>query len=415
EKVLAWIQEKKGLTLDTIKKYEVGWDGEKNTIPIYDEKRILRNIRRYNRKKKPKMISYHSKDFTYGEGRIYGADEIFSRPNETIFLLEGEWDKLLASQHGFLAVTGTVGAATFKPEWRQYFAGRDVVIIYDMDPEGRRGADNAARALMGTAASIKIIELPLKGTKEEKDYSDYFLKIGATPEDIQKLIEESPLFTIEEEPKREEPLKALESFIEIDLNPNIDKRVKVPLTVSGETSEAFHGVSKFRVEFCSQQKAGKCNLCPPDKIFAISSGEKEFIESCMSSEAQVIGFLRYRICPFGPKKPTVKILQKSTVREFFATQRTKRFFARIGKVGIDEGGTELVERKVYFVSDHPVKPQSYLATGYVRTHPKTQQVCLLATELEPIEEEFESFALNDEARKNLEKIRNLPQRKLLIF
>ncbi|GAI68283.1 unnamed protein product, partial [marine sediment metagenome] len=94
-------------------------------------------------------------------------------------LCEGEFDKLLTSQYGFLAVTGTTGAGTFKPEWKKYFKGRDVVIIYDMDPGGRLGAENVARALQGIASSIKNIELPVKGIKTDKDISDYFLKHGA--------------------------------------------------------------------------------------------------------------------------------------------------------------------------------------------------------------------------------------------
>lgn len=406
EDVLKWIIEKKGLTLNTIRKYKIGWDGNRNTIPIYDEKGVLRNIRRYNQKKPEKMISYRTKKYTYGKSRLYGLDELLKRKNELVTLVEGEWDKLLTSQHGFLSITGTTGAGTFKPEWRRYFVGRDVAIIYDLDPEGRKGAENAARAILDVAATVKNVELPLKGTKDEKDLSDYFLKLGATAEDLQDLIDATPLFVIEPEVPEEEAPKMLKSFIEIDLKENIDKRVQVPLTVSGETSEAFHGVSKFRVDFCKLQITGKCSRCPVDKIFVIHPGEKEFIESCMSTESQVIGFLRYRICSEG-QKPRITILEKSTVREFFATQRTKRFFAKIGKIGMDESGAELVERRVYFVSDKLVRPQSYLATGYIRTHPKTQQVCLLVTQLEPIEEEFESFRLNDETKKSLEQIQEL--------
>ncbi|GAI27437.1 unnamed protein product, partial [marine sediment metagenome] len=275
EDVLKWVIEKKGLTLNTIKKYKIGWDGNRNTIPIYDGKEVLRNIRRYNQKKPEKMISFRTKKYTYGTSRLYGLDELLKRKNEMIILTEGEWDKLLASQHGFLSVTGTTGAGTFKPEWRRYFVGRDVAIIYDLDPEGRKGAENAARAILDVATSVKNVELRLKGTRDEKDLSDYFLKLGATAEDLQDLIDATPLFTIEPETPEEEAPKVLRSFVEIDLKENIDKRVQVPLTVSGETSEAFHGVHKFRVDFCKLQVGGKCSRCPADKIFTIQPGEKE--------------------------------------------------------------------------------------------------------------------------------------------
>jgi len=281
-----------------------------------------------------------------------------------------------------------------------------------MDPGGRLGAENVARALQGIASSIKNVEIPVKGTKIDKDVSDYFLKHGANAEDLKKLIKETPIFKVELELADEKIPKKLKSFVQIDLTEHIDLRVRVPLTVSGETSEAFHGIFRFRVDYCSRLEVGKCNRCPRDRIFIITPGEKEFIESCMSSDTQVIGFLRHRICPFG-QKPHLEILEKSTVREFFATQRTKRFFSQIGKVGIDERGSELVERKVYFVSDEFVRPQSYFATGYIRTHPKTQQVCLLATKLEPIEEEYESFVLNDESKNSLKQIQELGPEKLI--
>ena len=412
KEVLNWIQEKRGLSLKIIKKYKIGWNGLRNTIPIYDEKSILRNIRLYHRKKEPKLLSYRNKKFAYGEGRIYGLDELIKRLDEPVLILEGEFDKLITSQHGFLAVTGTTGAGTFKPEWKDYFKKREVVIIYDMDPGGRLGAENVARALTGIASLVKNVELPVKGTKDDKDISDYFLKHGASTKDLKKLIKETPIFKVELELIDEKTPRELKSFIQIDLTQYIDHRVRVPLTVSGETSEAFHGIFKFRVDYCQRQEKGGCSRCPRDRIFTISPGEKEFIESCMSSDTQVIGFLRHRICPFG-QKPHIEILEKSTVREFFATQRTKRFFSKVGTIGIDERGSELIERKVYFVSDKFVQPQSYFATGYIRTHPKTQQVCLLATKLEPIEEEYESFSLNDESKDSLKQIQGLGPMELI--
>jgi len=207
KKTLLWIQEKKGLSPDTIKKYKIGFDGERITIPVYDEKGVLGNIRRYSRGKKPKILSYHTEkdgkvEFTYGEGRIYGLREMLARPDETVTIFEGEWDRLLGSQDGFLAVTGTVGAGTWKPEWTEHFRGRHVIIIYDMDSEGKLGAENTARALVGVAASVTIVELPLPGTKEAKDYTDYRLKVGASVEDVEKLVEETPLYVVP--PKEEE-------------------------------------------------------------------------------------------------------------------------------------------------------------------------------------------------------------------
>lgn len=201
KKALAWLQEKRKFSLETIKTFKLGWNGTRYIIPIYDEAGVLRNLRQYSSTQKPKLISWLAKKHTYGEGRIYGLDEMKARPGETVHLLEGEPDKILASQDGFLAVTGTVGAGTWKEEWTPYFKGRDVVIIYDTDEGGQKGAENAARNLVGVASSVKVVKLPLPGTKQKKDYSDYRLG-GQRVKDIKKIIKDTPLY-VAPSPKQE--------------------------------------------------------------------------------------------------------------------------------------------------------------------------------------------------------------------
>lgn len=416
--VLLFLRETKGLSSETIKKFQLGWDGKRVTIPIYDEYNKLKNIRRYSKIEKNKMISFtqtvevegESQKFNYGEGRIFGLPDLVKRPAEPVLILEGEWDMMLAQQFGFLAVTGTVGAGTFKSEWAPYFKNREVTIIYDVDDAGRIGAENVSDVILPIAKNVHNLILPLQGTKDEKDLSDFFLKLNATADDLRELIKNSPIIKRKKKSSKQEPI-SLSSFGEIDKTELIDRRVSVPLEISGETSEAFHAVVKFKVKYCKMMQEGKCAKCK--EIFTLEPGSKEYIETCMSDDNRIIGMLREKICPFG-KKPRIEILEKRTIREFFATQKIRRFLSRLNNQDTSES-EDLSERKVYYISDIPAKPKSYLATGFIKTHPKSQQICFLAEQLEPLEEEFESFKLDQESKKILEKFKKLTLKEKISF
>ncbi len=110
-----------------------------------------------------------------------------SGPN--VLLVEGEWDLLCAFDHGFThAATHTAGAGTWLPTWTPLFTGKVVLICYDRDRTGMKGAAKMALALWPVAASVRIVDLPLPGTPEAKDVSDFF-RSGGTSRDFQKLLE----------------------------------------------------------------------------------------------------------------------------------------------------------------------------------------------------------------------------------
>jgi DNA primase len=77
-----------------------------------------------------------------------------------VFLVEGEKDCETLRSHGFVATTNAGGAgAPWLVEYTEALRGREVVIIPDADPPGRRHALDVARALLGIAAKLTIIEL----------------------------------------------------------------------------------------------------------------------------------------------------------------------------------------------------------------------------------------------------------------
>ncbi|MBI2068966.1 MAG: hypothetical protein HYT79_00045 [Elusimicrobia bacterium] len=174
---LRYLKEKRGLSNETIQKYELGWDVHRRrlAIPVRDEQRRFVNIRLYSPTQKPKMINFKGHGNT---PRLYGADELAKYEGKQVILCEGELDRLILQQNGFAAVTSTHGCASFREEWLPLFKGKDVVVIYDCDPEGQAAVEGIVLRAFKKAqiASIKNIQLPLLGTKDDKDVSDFFTK-----------------------------------------------------------------------------------------------------------------------------------------------------------------------------------------------------------------------------------------------
>ncbi len=404
EEVCRWLREKRGLADATLKKYEIGWDPkrQRNTIPIRDERGNAVNVRLYNAKKDPKIINYTEGRHKYGSpARIYGLDELVNYQGKQVVLCEGEWDRLILQQEGFMAVTGTHGAGVFRPEWCAHFRDNDVVILYDCDREGQAAARNIVLRALKTAgaSSVKNVVLPLKGDKDDKDVTDYFHKRGLTAADLQKLIDETPPHSYEAEDRPEEVLH-LESFTEIERKELIDKKVRCEITVCGETSEAFHAVEEFRITFCPRMQKGGCFECRGAvEPAVIPKSAQEYIGSCMSTNVQLKAMLREYACKYG-QKPSIEILRRTTVKEFFCHQKVNRITQTRDDKGnvvqvIDGKQQELLEKRVYYLSSEHPKPGNYLATGWVKSHPKTQQVTFLIESLEPLEDDFEAFRVEE--------------------
>ncbi len=432
EKIKEWVSSHRGINLNTIRKYLIGWDDkrQRNTFPVFDKDGSIVNIRLYSAKSDAKLINYtveteelddngKRKEYRYGSPvRLYGLDELYSTDKKQVIFCEGEWDRLLLSQNGFVAVTGTAGVTSFNKKWVEHFKDRDVVIICDCDQVGRKAVENNILPAFKNSeiASIKVINLPLTGSKDDKDITDYFHKKGLAPESLQELIDNTPAYSFDKVEEKEEIIE-LDSFVRIEEKQFIDKKVKCKIVICGETSETFHAVEEFKVEYCQAWNKGSCSKC--SGIMKLPAGTQEYIGSCMSTNAQVTGMLRDFCCDRGAK-PTIEIVKKTVIKEFFCHQLVNRLVQlkiedtekekEKDKDSDNEVATyvdgkeqELLEKRVYYMSSEKVSPGNYEATGWVKTHPKTQQITFLIEYLLPLEDDFQRFNLEE----NIEKLRIL--------
>lgn len=177
---------------------------------IYDYKNEAGKVVHQTVRYEPKSFSQQQPD---GYGRwiknlkgvetvLYNLPEVLKA--NRVIVVEGEKDadnlKMLGKQAKteFIPTTSPMGAKKWRPHYNHYLKGKDVVLLPDNDPQGKEHMAQVAFSLYGTAASIKIVELP--GLPEKTDVTDF---IGS-PDDwdsrdeiaakLLQLIENAPLY-----------------------------------------------------------------------------------------------------------------------------------------------------------------------------------------------------------------------------
>lgn len=183
---------------------------ERVAIPIRDTAGKLRNIRLYKPgAKEYKIISWGT---DYGKARLYPSTPT---ADGTILLCEGEPDTICAIAAGFNAITQTSKTKHWAAEHLAPFHNRDVVVAYDADQAGQNHAANALKALVGVAASVRLLEWPpFMGRTQAgewpkdhgQDLTDFFVNHKKTAEDLRELIARAPVY---EAPDEKEPDKKL--------------------------------------------------------------------------------------------------------------------------------------------------------------------------------------------------------------
>lgn len=104
---------------------------------------------------------------------LYGLEKLNA---DKVYLCEGIWDMLAMRELGLCAIA-VPGANTFKTEWRKYFTGKSVYIVYDNDEAGRNGIKKVVGLLRNVAFEIKHIKWPA-GKPSGYDVRDLYIQNG---------------------------------------------------------------------------------------------------------------------------------------------------------------------------------------------------------------------------------------------
>lgn len=403
---MQFLRDKRGFTEETIAKYKLGWclKRERNSIPVFDEKGNLVNIRFHNSKKEPKTLNWAG----YGSARLWGLDRLAkAAPGTTILVTEGEADAMLVEQEtGYITVSGTNGAKSFQAGWVKYFKGFHVVLLYDSDQAGREAVQNLvlpafkAAIQAGEVLSIKIVWLYDKPDKSHKDFTDWIVKDGGSGPRLKELIQGAPPHNYPTPTSHLEDPISLPSFELIDRARYAGRRVTVPLQVFGENTVAYHAVEKFSVVSCPMKRDSKCTgraghpgVCMEEVVVPL--GERVLIAGVRATDSQLLKHLRAYICD-KDRSPslTVQDEDRLTIREVYAHQV-------VGPMAAER--IEIVEKPIYIIGGSLVEIGKYQGTGRVVTSYRDQQPTMLVDTLDLLEEDYQGFAL-DIARPHLQKL-----------
>jgi len=174
---LAYLNETRGLTLETIEQFQLGYDVDSNAIviPVWDENGELDNLRRrfLARDAKPKILGKARPSQMYPDVPATGG----------LLLVAGEFDALIGRQMGLPTVTTTCGT-TLPAHLAPRLAGRIVFTMYDVGES--RAAKRTTETLCALGSQAVVVHLALLGLPNKGDLNDFY-RLGGTAEEIKAL------------------------------------------------------------------------------------------------------------------------------------------------------------------------------------------------------------------------------------
>ncbi len=394
---LQFILEKRMWSLDTIKKFNIGFDLDRFWIPVPDTAGNWINVRKYDARGRAE-----SKMIPYSPG--WGAPVLFPewalKNDGIVWVFEGEPDTILAHQVGLTcAITTTGGASTWKPAFTKALVGRDVAFCYDVDDPGKGASRDHARRLVNIAKSVRVVVLPLEGTKKEKDFTDYIVKKGGTLDGMHALYAQA------------EEVKSATSTARIDLPSEVldvavgefshesyaNKRVRFKGVVVGKDL-APYTVPK-RVSAQCDMGIAKCAVC------GIAAGVTEvvFDEATRatislpnSTDREMAAIVERAFMVPRCDRPRFTVEEHQTIEIFHVVPEI---------TGDARNGQEYVVREVYALR-HGVKTNKpHVIEGVALPDPKTQRATVLAYRVEETGGALDSFQLTPNLKELLEIFR----------
>jgi hypothetical protein len=168
----------RGWEPDTLRQWWIGFDGERITVPITDQRGALQGVLklRVDACQTPKVLAASGSRL----GLIPHPD-LMAGP---LVLVEGPSDMLAARSAGLEAVA-VPGTHAWRTEWASAFTAREVIVVMDADRPGREAAVRIAADLGRHGTRAAIVDLD-PGRDDGYDLSDWLLA-GNNPARITEL------------------------------------------------------------------------------------------------------------------------------------------------------------------------------------------------------------------------------------
>jgi len=413
------IRERRGLTDETLKKFQLGWDGERITIPVYDEFNTLVNFRRYkwnSNEDQWKVLNYTDEyNNAYGEVRIYGIDRVVDPDLEYVIWCEGEMDRLSCEQRGFPCACATSGAGTWKPDWSKLFRNKKRVYLAQDNDEAGRNATKKLCEKLYHVVDVYIINWP-DGFPTKGDITDFFTKCGLSTEDFQALLDNATKYV--DPTATEARLADAGEAQEVHLSSSADaefvgKRIRVPVMVSGKDSTPYVCPRVIRAR-CGEaagetKKCGSCALATNagEIIRTLSSTDRGVMKLIKCSDIQQSRMIKSLLsvnqtCP----ECHIECLENMNLEELRLIPKAEANF------GFSKEH-DYVVRSGYFVGNDLKTNRRYTLAGYMYPDPETQYANYVFDQAIPEKDLISDFELDEEALRHLSLFKQKPGQTVL--
>lgn len=391
-----------------LKQFQIGFDGERYTIPIIDENGEIVNIRRYDPNAADagdKMKNYYQVDddegvVAYGRPARLFPIEAFTQ--EEIILVEGEKDCLIAREHGFNALTTTGGAAKWRKKWNELFRGKRVYICYDKDKAGLEGAQKIARELEEVTgvyiATLPEPSSPIKGY----DIADFFLIEGGTEADFRSVLLDARTFS--SPPPL--PVPGAPPVLQVPLGlaslaSNMGKPLATKVVVSGKNMAPYIVPKKIMVSCNCTDVEDACQFCPRwskaggkkttatyyEEEIAISASDGRLLKLINCSDTQQKGYLKEiagvdKKCQYG----RVTISETGNLQQIIVIPELDAMAASMEE-------QEYVSRNAYYLGHDIIANRAYEMQGYTWPHPLNQTATHVFDHKDDMQDSIKAFEM----------------------
>lgn len=402
------LKQRRGLTDETLIKFQLGWDGDRVTIPIYDEFNVLSNFRRYkwnSNNDQYKVLNYTDEyNNAYGEVRIFGIDRVVDENVDYVVWCEGEMDRMLAEQYGFPSACPTSGAGTWHPSWTKLFRNKKrVYLAQDNDEAGQRATEKLCEKLY-RVVDVYIIQWP-EDFKAKGDITDFFVGCKKTAADFQALLDNAVKYV---DPTLSEGRVADETeAVEVHLADSSEasyykKRIKIPVMVSGKDSTPYL-CPKLIVASCgdaADSENKKCRTCS----LALHAGEMR-----MSLDSTNEDMLKLIKC--NDKQQAAAIYQmlgvnarcehcRVGIEEHMSVEELRLIPKAEANFGFSKEH-DYVVRTGYLIGNNLKTNKRYTMAGYMYPDPLTQYSTYVFDKAYPEKDLISDFELNQDVIEQL--------------
>lgn len=401
------LRDKRGYTDATLVKFQLGWDGERVTIPVYDEFNTLVNFRRYKWNSTDdqwKLLNYTDElGNAYGEVRIYGMENLVNEDLEYVIWCEGETDRIINEQYGFPTACPTSGAGSWKPEWVRHFRNKKRVYVFQDNDDAGRSATVKICDKLSRVVEVYTVnwpeEFPNKG-----DITDFYVQSKMSKEDFQTLIDGATRYL---DPVRDqglaEEVEAKDVHLSLSSAANLyGTRLQIPIMVSGKDSTPYIAPRNIRA-YCGDNADSEKTICQSCNLCAHGGELRREFKSVDKDLMKLI-----KVTELQQKATIIEMLGinkkcnafEITTEDYMNIEELRMIPKAEANFGFAKDG-EYVVRNGYFIGNNVQANKRYTMVGYMYPDPQTQYANYMFDKAYPEKDLIGDFDMTDDMHETL--------------